>query len=344
MPDKPDTVKQGKGSSDEDIVLNRLILMSRRSRKDKFVRPDEGAITAYLMGAATAAQEGVVKEALMRSAEFRREILGMAEDIDALSGDQVPGVQKKAQMIRPPSYKEFLAGRGETTKRGRGGVTLWARLVRWRIPQLYVPVAVTAGVIVLMIIKTGVFPIGRRPAELPAPGVAVSPESTQVIELAQATLVEPAVDPGFLISNVTRGAAIRAAGKVYDTPNEAAMAAFMSMLTYDYDNGRFNAVPPVAKPASEGRSRPTYLILVNEVGREIQRVEAGIPIVGPEGTAQRPEAWVLTLPARDLYRIEMQIDSTKVIWTPEMGDTACIALVTRVDGGYKTVASELELR
>jgi hypothetical protein len=344
MPDKPERVKPGKNSPDEDIVLNRLILMNRRSEEAKFIRPDDGAITAYLMGTATAAQESAVKEALMRSEEFRREILGMAEDIRALSGDQVQEIQKRAQMIKPPTYREFLASRRELARRRGDRPTLWARLVRWRIPQLYVPIAVAVGILVLIILKAGVLTVTRKPGEPLAPGVAVGPESTQVIELARATLIEPAVDPGLLISNVTRGAALRAAEKVYETPNEAAIAAFMSMLTYDYDKGRFAVASPVAELTPDSNSRPTYLILVNESGRRIQRIEARIPIVGPEGTAKSPEAWVLTLPARDLYRIEMQIDSTRVEWTSEMGDTACIALVAHVDSGYKAVASELKLR
>ncbi|MFH1314762.1 MAG: hypothetical protein ABIJ00_16285 [Candidatus Eisenbacteria bacterium] len=345
MSDTPDTANRGNDSSNEDAVLNRLIRMSRRSREEKFVRPDEETITAYLMGTATAAQKSVVMEALERSSAFRRELLAMAGDMQTLSVDQLEEIRKRSQLIRPPSYEEFLASRGDTAARHGDTLTLWARLVRWRIPQLYVPIAVAAAVIVLAIVKTGMLPVTRKPMESRVPGVAVGPDSTpQVIELAEATLVERGIEPGLLISNVTRGAAAHAAEKAYDTPKEAAMAAFLSMLTYDYGSGRFAFWPPPAGPTPTGHYRPTSLILVSEAGQEIQRVIAKIPGGGPEGDGKRLEAWAITFPSRDLYRIELQEDSTRVLWTPEMGDTACIALVAPADSGYKVVASELRLR
>lgn len=328
---------------DEDAFLNKLIRASREPGEAKFIRPDEEAIAAYLMGTATPAQESAVKAALMSSAEFRREILGMAEDIDALSSASAQEIEKQAEMIRPPSYREFLAKRGQGVQSGGASDTLWTRLTRWRIPQLYAPLAVAAVIVVLIVVQTGVFTVARKPAEPQVPpSEVVTPASTQVTELAQWLLMDQDIDQGLLISNVTRGATISAAQAAYGTAQEAAMAVFRSVVTYD--NGVFRPDPAakITPPASPYRT--ASLILAAGAGGEIRYISAAVPIGRSEDTGLRPEAWVLTLPARDLYKIEMQDDTTMVQWTPAMGDTACITFIYPEGKRYKAVGFEWKLR
>jgi anti-sigma factor RsiW len=147
--------------SDEDAVLNELIRACREKERPKeFVRPDDDAITAYLMGTADEEQRKVVRSALTRSKEFRREILNMAQDMDALAELDLASYEKEAEQIPVPDLQEFVKPIPVSTE----PVSFWIRLkefggklIELRIPQLYAPALASAAILAFVILQTGVF-------------------------------------------------------------------------------------------------------------------------------------------------------------------------------------------
>jgi hypothetical protein len=117
---------------------------------------------------------------------------------------------------------------------------------------------------------------------------------------------------------------------------------FRSLLKYE--NGQFYANPTAKQPKPAGLYRTASLILVNGAGNEIKRFSAEIPIGGAEAAVGRPEAWALTIPSRDLYKLDLQADTTRVEWTAAMGDPACITFVYPEKKGYSgAVGAEVKL-
>lgn len=65
-------------------LLNKAIRASANREAPGFVRPTEDAITAYLMGTASSAERETVQEAMETSAAFRREMIDLVRDLQAL--------------------------------------------------------------------------------------------------------------------------------------------------------------------------------------------------------------------------------------------------------------------
>jgi hypothetical protein len=81
MPDKPNNHRP-----DTDQRLYELIRKAEDEFPDEFTRPDEDDITAYLMGTSSEEQNARIRKALLASRAFRREILGLAEEIERIKG------------------------------------------------------------------------------------------------------------------------------------------------------------------------------------------------------------------------------------------------------------------
>jgi hypothetical protein len=99
--------------SDEETRLNKLIREAYREKPGEFVRPSADTIDAYLDGTATEEQVKEVREALIRSEEFAREMLQMSKDMEILAGPEAPWDRKEMEQIVVPDYEEFLAAHGE---------------------------------------------------------------------------------------------------------------------------------------------------------------------------------------------------------------------------------------
>ena len=319
MPDKHNS-----GNSDEDDMLNELIRASREEPVDRFVRPDGNAITAYLMGTATEEQKKAVKSALLQSKKFRREILNMAQDMDALASSELLTEKEDLQEIPVPDRQEFLERYGERIARATAEpVSLWVkvkgfwrRLTELRIPQVYAPAVAAAAVLVFVIIQTGIF----------------APDSTW-------SLVHENMEQGLLVPNVTRATESQ---KTYPTPELAALAKIRFLLKFE--GGQFYQNPVEKRPEPPSPSRSILLRLVDSDNNIIQEFRENIPIT-KASSSEPVMAWALGLPQRNLYKIRMRSDTMAAKWTEDMGSHGCVTFSYFDEDGYRaTVGFTLDLR
>lgn len=320
MPDKPH-----RRNSDEDGMLNELIRACRdKELSDRFVRPDGDAINAYLMGIVTEEQEKAVKSALAQSKQFRREILNMAPDMDALASSELLAEKEGLGKIPVPDRQEFLKRYGELTATAVAEpVSLlvrvkrfWGRLMELRIPQVLAPAVVAAAVLLFVIIQTGVLGPGRT-----------------------WSLVQENMEQGLLISNITRAAESR---KAYSTPELAALAKIRFLLKFE--GGQFHLNPVSERPQPSSPARGLLLLLVDSNANIIQEFREHVPAT--EAALSEPVmAWALGLPPRNLYTIKMRSDSMQVKWIESMGSYGCITFTYGDEDGYRaTAGSTFDLR
>ncbi len=303
--------------SEEDAILDQLIRECRdKEPADGFARPDRDMISAYLMGTATEEQVKVVRSALARSEEFRREILEMAQDMDAVADLDLTVYDREAQQIPVPDLQELLRKKPEPIPVPAERVSFWTklkkswgRLIERRIPQLYAPAFAVAAVLAVVIMKTG----------------WLTPDRGW-------SLVSKNMEQGLLVSNLTREAV--GPRKDYSTPELAALAEFRFLLKFEA--GQFLLDPVKERPEPPSVSRRILLRLVDRNDKMIQEFTEYVPIM-KVGAVGRVTAWALGLPARNLYSLEMKSDTLTVRWTENMGFYGCVTFTYREQEGYRAV-------
>ena len=191
-----------------------------------------------------------------------------------------------------------------------------------RIPQVYAPALGVAALLLFVIIQTGIFAPGRK--------------------RVQWSLVSENMDPGLLVSKITREASEGAPGKASPNAKEAALREFRYLLKYE--NNQFQLNPVEKRPEPPTPSRSILLRLVDEGGNIIQEFREHIPITQAK-SSEYVMAWALGLPSRNLYSFEMRSDIVSVTWTKEMGSKGCVTFTYRDEDGYQAVQGfTLDLR
>jgi len=312
--------------SPDDARLNRLIKAARQLDTTEVVRPDDDAIEAYLLGSPTAEQKQAVVAALIRSPEFRREVLEQAREIkelDVLSTELTPTDGPV------PSLEEFPAGydeeSGETKSIpdvGRPAVESAAQRPAEVNPEptpvtslhwAWMPVLAVAAVVALVAIVL----LQTR-----------SPQAT----VAQMTFVRDVEKPE-LITNETLAVRPESQWKVYETSEEAALAGFRSMLRYESGE-----LIPESKEVSESQIGSAPVVqLVDSSGQAVARFVFEQLDRDAMGRSDL-QLWGLFLPNYQL--LSSPIDrATGSVWLP--GQAAGIPLVVltiREKDGFREIA------
>jgi hypothetical protein len=304
------------GLPNADEILNNLIRWSREGEEIGFERPGDDAIIAYLLGAATPREEKAVREALISSAAFRREILRMAQDMDALAHPDTLESKKKAVPTVTPGLAEFLRAKGESGPGLQPAGSFWDKLRTRRLFQAYIPAIATTIILVSIIVWTASLSewAGGRP------------------QPAHPALETGGVEVDLLISKVTRDAAETMKERAYSTPREAALAELR--LLVEHKEGRFHLRPPETRPQPVKPFRSVSLVLVDELRNEVGRFNVDIPSTGtiaPHGV----QAWILTFPSRDLRTVDIPSDTTFLEWPSAMESRGCITLTYPYGDGYR---------
>jgi hypothetical protein len=298
----------------EDNLLNRLIKSIRGAGVAGFTRPDDDAITAYLMGTAAESQARAVMEALQESAAFRREILAMAEDMDALASTDVVHGKKEIAGPECPGLHEFLKGRDRGVPGPPRSEMTWGRFFWWRALRSFAPAAAVASILVLIITWIASF----------------TPEAIYRAEPAVLSLASEQVERSLLISNVTREAAAAAVGG-YPSSREAALAEFRFLL--EYEGGTFHPKPLRYRTEPTGAYRWATILLLDSADSVRSELRAPIPISGTRAP-YRLEAWFLGLPGRDLFVANIVSDSTLIRWDEKMGFEGVATFTYPSEDGY----------
>jgi len=302
---------------DDNEVLDRII-RNLRHRDEDFVRPDPSIISAYLMGTATDEDKKTMQAALASSAAFRREILQMAEDMDALAAADLAVDKKKDARIEVPSRAEFLARYGECAGIGNRRESLWAKLKRFRIIQVYVPAAATVAAVVLILAQTGVF----------------RPERAPVLTLAEWSMEAEQVDPGLLIATTPRAATSHDTPEVYSSPEDATFAEFRQMLAFKDGGFSFKQREQPLAPSPPFSSR--FLRIVDDSDSLIRALEFQVPM--KQGRLPTSlQAWALALDTMSLHALNVRSDTTTVTWPDEMGRRIAVTVTYTHNGDYQAL-------
>jgi hypothetical protein len=306
------TDKSNNHLKDKDVILNKLIRASRKKEPLKeFVRPDPDAIVAYLMGTATQKQEKAITSALLQSESFRREMLEIAQDMDAVAELDLASYEEEAREISVPDLREYLeehVGRPDVDQREtfwESFQRFWAALTKLRIPQLYAPAAVAATLFTLVVIH--------------------------LVTLTPWSLVRKDMEPGFLVSNLTRTAESE---KYYLEPEQAALGKLRFLL--EFKDGQFQLRQVKKRPPPALRSRIVVLLLIDSNDNLIQEFQANVPLTEPS-SSEPVVAWAIGLPSRNLYNLKMKSDSVEVKWTQDMGSYGCVTFTYRHEEGHRAV-------
>lgn len=318
--------------SDEDALLNRLIRESRAEPAPGFARPSQETILAYLVGTATAEQEKMIRKALLESRIFCDEILCMARDIESLDRECLLEQKKSPVGIAAPELAGFLRKhepeRNADAERG----SFSSRLLWLLVPRRLVPIAASAlAVLAFLIVRMGTGPVPQI-AETTPPSTAPAEVAPITVALATWNPVDSALDPGYLESNITRGAETP---QVYSTAKEAAVAKIADLLESVEGKFRPKAIEKMRRP--EGAYR-TVMLTCNDVsGNRIKDVVAYIPSAA-DTTRPRITAWALTLPARNLYNLSMKSDTISVLFSKDMPADAFIVFTYAKDQEQRAIA------
>ncbi|MCX5753167.1 MAG: hypothetical protein NTW97_05910 [Candidatus Krumholzibacteria bacterium] len=310
--------------------MNRLIRESRAEPAPGFTRPTQETILAYLMGTATAEQEKLVRKALLESRTFSDEILCMARDIESLDRERLLEQKKSPVGIAAPELADFLR-RHEPDREARATGSFLSRLQWLLVPRRLVPIAASAlAVLTFLIVRMATGPVPQI-AETTPPSTAPVEVAPITVALATWNLVNSALDPGYLQSNITRGAETP---QLYSNAKEAAVAKIAYLLEPVKGGFRPKSIEKMQRP--EGAYRTVMLICNDVSGNHIKDIVTYIPSV-PSTARPRITAWALTLPARNLYNLPMKSDTITVLFSKDMPADACIVFTYAKDKEQKAI-------
>jgi hypothetical protein len=315
-------------SSAEGRKLDRLIRASRS--RDDFTRPSDASIQAYLLGVATSAQKDGVREALIRSAAFRREILSMAKDLASLTDPETMQAFESCPVPEVPALRDAL-----TTSSGdqAAKTSIWSRIrsfvvpegIAWprlgklamRIGAPRVALVGAAAVVVLAFVSIQYFRTGSDTID----GLRVAKIET-VAE----------IDPGLFVSNLTRSPDEEKDVQVlFEDHRLAAEAAFSEVVMLL--DGEYTIDTSDEPETPQERFKSVMIKLVDESGSTFAIHRASLV-----DTTREIKSWILSLPSRRLRLVDMEYDSVAVILDPESDRQACIVFTYRIGAEYAASA------
>jgi len=310
--------EKGKNNGRLDKALDKLIARLSSETPKNFLRPSDECIRAYLLGLATEEQKSETWSALDTSPAFRQEILEIANELETFASEvtareaaklKVENVPKAISRLIEPRPKPSIL---EIFKK------------YFTFPRAIPAIASAALVLFVSLYTVQYFWPGstdrldtnsvQQPpdtAELPADN---ADDATNVVEpveppaLSKWALVSEEVDPGLLISMLPRDASTQASTKTYTAPDSAALAEFRFLLSFE--DGEFKLQPEPKRPVFEQVSRTVQLTILDQNERMIRKITAEIPVSDTAITTI--EAWLLSLPSRTLYKVDMTKDSMTV--------------------------------
>lgn len=298
----------------EDSFLNELIRKSRHKSVEPFERPSDEDISAYLLGTATVEQDNSVKQALLQSSDFRKEVLQMTQDLENLLKEE-PDSLKTASRNLSPRYSDFLKRYEKKIDEDKKEESFWNKLIHLRIPQLYAPIATAAAIVLFTIFRFGFF----------------EPSRLQYVSLE---IVSENLDNNYLVSQRPRDPMQGLASDVRPDPQAAAMLEIRNLI--EYRDREFRLIKPLEKPVISDSTYELVLRLIRQDSTLIKEFNAKIPIVSKE-YGNEVTAWALGLPTKNLYQIRMTVDTVISVWRDEYGIQGCVTFTFPDEGGYRAI-------
>ncbi len=306
---------------DEEARIDALIRSVQRKRQAQEVAVSDETVHAYLTGRATAAQKSEVRQALLRSAEFRKELLALSAQLEELASDEA--MTRFEAAVAPPPPADLLQRSGKTTRFARD------RTVQERIGAaldgLLAPVRALGQALQLRVLV----PVGAAAVLV----LAIIPRLTwsPIIAPVGTTAMDPSVfatAPG-----LSRGA-------VQDHEEAARLELRRWIRLRD---GSLVFEPPVPGATGAVAGQRVEIELVGAWRRKLRTVElvAGqppsLPGAGEPPHAPQAIAWLALLPQEDGVEVELRSypllgRSTAVRWDAEGSERGVLVVTYERDG------------
>ncbi|UCF06876.1 MAG: hypothetical protein JSV33_07600, partial [bacterium] len=274
-----------------------------------FESPAVVAIVAYLLGSASDEQERVVRAALLRSSDFRKEILELAQDVEAISTSKLPEKKRGGEGVSP-DFREFIQTYGELVGYRNDEGSKWTRIRGLRILQSAAAVAVAAAAILLLILIPPFSNVHQ--VSMVIRDVDIDALKAQAVRRVTPTMVHETAQSAALIMIGTRIAAL------------------------ELEQEEFELERYVEQVKDEERYRRISLSFVDQYGEIMNDFKAYVPkyngrVAGPINL------YLLTIPSRTLYTVSVSDDSVAVMWKEGMESRGFYTITYTVAGGYSAV-------
>jgi hypothetical protein len=284
------TERRDENNSTAEEILKRLVRLARRDSEVEFVRPSDESIDAYFDGTATDSQREDMENALIASAEFRKEIRDMAIDIGLIEQEDYSKKREDETAIAVPDHELFLTE--QARKRGaEEQITdgLWRKIIVFaRLHNAKIIPVAAAAVIILILVQIGVF----------APGdyLTVKWELMETVETP------------YLIANITKSADEQGAPKSYLTGREAAINKIRESVALD-------GTQLVIIHPDQAFHDPNlvWYTLVSKSRDTLAKISGHIRIDATQASSFR--AWMLVLPSRNLYYSDISVKTGMMQWS-----------------------------
>jgi hypothetical protein len=322
-------------NNDEEKLLNRLVRVLRVQDGETIPHPTAQAIEAYLLGNSTGNQEEEIRNALILSASFRREILGMASDIAALTEKLTIEKFHKISVDETPDYNRFLKQDDPAAKTHFvvSGIRAINRLLGRRSRSADRPAFshylryATAGLALtatMVILYFGSVQFGDR---------------NGINELAMGEWERgTTMDAGLFVSNTTRTSEKEQDIPIYSTSHlDAAEAEFMRLIRLE--DGLWVIDSAGIGATNDRLSRQVYLRLIDDSEDCEHEFIANIPVREIERFPSI-KAWILVIPSREIYSLDISTDSTVTQWNSTMDSTGYGIFTYEIDGKYEAVSGK----
>ena len=298
-----------------DDILKSLIRLARQNSDEDFIRPDDETIAAYLDGIATDAQKQVMEKALIASSDFRKEIRDMANDIDIIEQKDYSQPIESRKEPETPKYENFVSKTKKSVRKNEERTSLLVQISEI-FQNRMVPVYAIAAVAFIIII------------------VLLIPFLSHKDSFSRWSLVENNYPKNYLTSNKTRSGVGVISKNIYESAFEAAVSEFRFLLYYR--KGDLLLRPRVSFINVDSTLRPICVTFIGKADKSPENFISYVPR-STRNDVDSLEAWLLTLPSRNIYKLNLLSDSTAVIWDNSFGLSGCITITFYDRSGFRAV-------
>ncbi len=272
--------------SDDDQELNQLLSEANQIDGDTFNRPSDEVIEAYLLGHASKSQTDEVRHALLLSSEFRHELATLTGELSRIDSSHAKKDLESIPNGTVPDLSSIVSGdyaeKSRKSQRRKGFSEIVVSLLRPRWAAAF-------GLVILTIVSFALMQDDQLP-------------------LGKLSLVRQQVAPDDIIRISPREVGIADQDVAYETAELAALAGFRSSL--NYQNGEFVIDTESINnwvPTKEAR----VLLRLKPIDGGTLDIEGMLPSDSFKD-GRNASVWLLFLPDRKLYMVEMSTQELEV--------------------------------
>ena len=294
---------------DHSQELDRLVGAANMAKDTDSVRPSSDTIRAYLLGIANRSQKDEIRDALLVSSAFRREMQLLTEELNRVESPPVQQGLNTQSSENVPDLSSYVTGSRAVAPRSLG---VWSRIRKIRALRNAPRWAAALAIVVLAIAS---FSLLRSDKLLTGALVVVQEQ----------------VDIDALISLSPRDLSTRQGSQAYETAELAALAGFRSALKFE--DGAFAVDSNWI--ANQGRSTSGEVLLRMRSADGNTRDLTTDFSTSVHEAAPEMSAWILFLPQRKLCSVKLSSSKMEVHLGNPNDDHGLLIVVWRDKGLFR---------